>query len=69
MKKGELEKSLKILSGAESLLGPDDVRTSVLRAQLHALRGLIASVGSNPDRALNEHAAAVPYTHLDEYTR
>lgn len=59
MKKGELEKSLKILSGAESLLGPDDVRTSVLRAQLHAVRGQIAYVGSNPDLALNEYDAAL----------
>lgn len=64
-KKGELEKSLKTLSGAEAMLGPDQSRNSNLRAELHADRGQIAYVGSNPDLALKEYDAALKFLSRD----
>jgi tetratricopeptide (TPR) repeat protein len=65
MKKGELEKSLKILASAESMLGPDPTRLLTLRAQLHADRGQIAYVGSNPDQALKEYDEALRFLARD----
>jgi tetratricopeptide (TPR) repeat protein len=68
MKKGELEKSLQILKSAEGMLGPERPQTLALRAQLHADRGQIAYVGSNPDAALKEFDDALAYLARDPGT-
>ena len=65
MKKGELEKSLKILASAETMLGPDQSRMLPLRAQLHADRGQIAYIGANPDEALKEYDEALAFLARD----
>lgn len=65
MKKGELEKSLKLLKSAEAMLGPDPSKMPALRAQLHADRGQVAYVGSNPDQALKEYDEALRFLAKD----
>lgn len=65
MKKGELEKSLKVLASAESMLGPNPSEAHALRAQLHADRGQIAYVESNPDQALEEYDEALRFLDRD----
>lgn len=64
-KKGELEKSLGVLSGAETMLGPDEATSPALRAELHAERGQVAYVGINPDKALVEYDEALKFLARD----
>ena len=65
VKKGEFDKALSVLGGADSLLGPDLTQNLTQRAELQLARGTISYSNGNPDAALQSFDQALEFINAD----
>jgi tetratricopeptide (TPR) repeat protein len=65
LRKGELDKALKILSSADQMLGPDLNQHLTQRAELLSARGNIAYINGNPEAALMDYDRALTKIDAD----
>jgi tetratricopeptide (TPR) repeat protein len=65
LKKGEFDKALSVLGGADSLLGPDLNQNLTQRAELQLARGTISYSNGNPEAALNSFDQALLFINAD----
>lgn len=65
LKKGEFDKALKILGGADNLLGPDMSQNLTQRAELMLARGNISYADGKPEDALKSYDRALYFIDQD----
>lgn len=65
LKKGEFDKALKTLGGADSLLGPDMSQNLSERAELMLARGNISYANGDPETALKSYDKALLFIDSD----
>ncbi len=65
LKKGEFDKALKVLGGADSLLGPDPTLNLSQRAELMLARGNISYSGGDAEAALASYNQALGFINAD----
>ena len=65
VKKGEFEKAVKVLDGADSLLGPDLTQNLTQRAELMLAKGNISYSDGNAEAALASYDRALSFINAD----
>jgi tetratricopeptide (TPR) repeat protein len=61
LRRGNPDRALSVLSGAERMLGPEPTEHSVVRAQIELQRGSIAYIRGDPEAALKQYDKALAF--------